>query len=45
MEELLQSNKTMSLQQTNQELYKVVSQLAESNRNFKQWLYTLERVI
>ncbi|RIB08152.1 hypothetical protein C2G38_2212397 [Gigaspora rosea] len=33
------------LQQTNQELYEVVSQLAESNRNFEQRLYTLERVI
>ncbi|RIB14267.1 hypothetical protein C2G38_2040322 [Gigaspora rosea] len=33
------------LQQSNQELYEVVSQLAESNRNFEQRLYTLERVI
>ncbi|RIB06971.1 hypothetical protein C2G38_471787, partial [Gigaspora rosea] len=33
------------LQQTNQELYEVVSQLEESNRNFEQRLYTLERVI
>ncbi|CAG8784284.1 23609_t:CDS:2, partial [Gigaspora rosea] len=32
-------------QQSNQELYEVVSQLAESNRNFKQHLYTLERII
>ncbi|RIB04583.1 hypothetical protein C2G38_2048315 [Gigaspora rosea] len=33
------------LQQSNQELYEVVSQLVESNRNFEQRLYTLERVI
>ncbi|RIB04475.1 hypothetical protein C2G38_2048400 [Gigaspora rosea] len=33
------------LQQSNQELYEVVSQLAESNRNFEQRLYTLERII
>ncbi|RIB15350.1 hypothetical protein C2G38_2192588 [Gigaspora rosea] len=33
------------LQQSNQELHEVVSQLAESNRNFKQRLYTLERII
>ncbi|CAG8632944.1 19124_t:CDS:2, partial [Gigaspora rosea] len=33
------------LQQSNQKLYEVVSQLAESNRNFEQRLYTLERVI
>ncbi|RIB26557.1 hypothetical protein C2G38_2266546 [Gigaspora rosea] len=33
------------LQQSNQELHEVVSQLAESNRNFEQRLYTLERVI
>ncbi|RIB22435.1 hypothetical protein C2G38_2174003 [Gigaspora rosea] len=33
------------LQQTNQELYEAVTQLAELNRNFKQHLYTLERII
>ncbi|CAG8770625.1 19126_t:CDS:1, partial [Gigaspora rosea] len=33
------------LQQSNQELHEVVSQLAESNRNFEQRLYTLERII
>ncbi|RIB25286.1 hypothetical protein C2G38_2166266 [Gigaspora rosea] len=33
------------LQQSNQELHKVVSQLAESNRNFEQHLYILEKII
>ncbi|CAG8698074.1 20494_t:CDS:2, partial [Gigaspora rosea] len=42
-EEVIQKRSTE--EQSNQELHEVVSQLAKSNRNFEQRLYTLKRVI